>query len=199
VKFPLHDASVWERVSPYLDEALDLSPDERAPWVKKLIETQPDIGHLVEQLLSELAALDARGFLTNPPLPITRLDTFIPVLQSKLREGASLERRDDLVSKVYAMLGKAEALMIAGDAEGAVREAQAALNLAIARQDWQPYSVHTGLAWLMLGRASHAQGDLAQARTAYGTAVAHLSNTVAADHPELVRARKLAAASGSIG
>jgi tetratricopeptide (TPR) repeat protein len=88
VKFSLQDASAWERVSPYLDEALDLSPEARAAWLKKLLEDQPDIGVVVEQLLNELAALDARGFLTTPPLPITRLDTFIPVLEGKLREGA---------------------------------------------------------------------------------------------------------------
>jgi serine/threonine-protein kinase len=91
VKFSLQDASVWERVSPYLDEALDLAPELRAAWLKRLLEAQPDIGRIVEQLLNELAVLDARGFLTNPPLPITRLDTFIPVLEGKLREGAATE------------------------------------------------------------------------------------------------------------
>jgi tetratricopeptide (TPR) repeat protein len=97
------------------------------------------------------------------------------------------------------MMGKAEAIMVAGDADGAVMEAQAALNLAIGMQDAQPYSDYTGLAWLMLGRAWQAKGDLAQARDAYDAAVADLSRTVDADHPELLRARKLSAASGGIG
>jgi hypothetical protein len=201
VKSLLHDASVWERVSPYLDEALDLPAEQRASWLQELIGAQPEIGPIVEQLLSELAALDARGFLTSPPLPITRLDTFIPVLQNKLRAKSPqvLARRDDLALKVYATLGKAEALMVAGDADGAAIEAQAALKMAIAMQDLQPYSDHTGLAWLMLGRAWQASGDLSQARAAYDAAVANLSNTVDADHPELLRARKLSAATRGIG
>jgi hypothetical protein len=201
VKFSLLDASVWQRVSPYLDAALDLPPEERASWLKQLTEAHPDIGGIVAQLLSELAALDARGFLTSPPLPITRLDTFIPVLQSKLRAHSEpvSARLDDFAAKLYPLLGKAEALLMVGDAGGAVTEARAALNIAIAMQDGQPYSKHTGFAWLMLGRAWQTMGDLPQARRAYDAAIANLSHTVDTDHPELLRARKLAAAIGSIG
>jgi hypothetical protein len=43
----------------------------------------------------------------------------------------------------------------------------------------------------MLGRALQTLGDHAKAHDAIDTAVKHLSNTVAADHPELVRARAL--------
>jgi tetratricopeptide (TPR) repeat protein len=94
-------------------------------------------------------------------------------------------------TKTRATLGKAEALILADDAAGAVVESQAALNMATALQGGVPYSNNTGLAWLMLGRALQARGDLAQARKAYEAAVTNLANTVDADHPELLRARQL--------
>jgi hypothetical protein len=43
----------------------------------------------------------------------------------------------------------------------------------------------------MLGRALDKLGDHAQARQAFDTAVKHLSNTVAPDHPDLLHARDL--------
>lgn len=62
-----------------------------------------------------------------------------------------------------------------------------------------PYSNHTGLAWLMLGRALQAEGDVSQARKAYEKALMHLSNAVDANHPELLRARRLLRLSGGTG
>jgi len=90
-----------------------------------------------------------------------------------------------------AELGKAEIEVATGHSTSAIREAQRALQTAGAMQGSLPYSNHTGLAALMLGRAWQSQGDPAQARMALQTAVTHLSNTVDADHPDLVRARRL--------
>jgi serine/threonine-protein kinase len=92
-----------------------------------------------------------------------------------------------------AAVGKAEADLLSGNAPAAVTDARAALDIAISLQGGVPYSNHTGNAWLMLGRALQAHGELEPAHRAFESAVTHLSNTVDADHPELVRARQLAA------
>jgi len=88
-------------------------------------------------------------------------------------------------------LGKAEANLLAGDANEAVQDARAALAKATALRGDLPWSFRTGMAALMLGRALGQLGDHLQAREALATAVQHLSNTVAPDHPDLLRARDL--------
>lgn len=88
-------------------------------------------------------------------------------------------------------LGKAEVHLLAGDANTAVQDARAALDKATALRGDLPWSFRTGLAALMLGRALDQLGDHLKAREAFATAVQHLSNTVAADHPDLLRARSL--------
>jgi len=88
-------------------------------------------------------------------------------------------------------LGKAEAHLLAGDPNTAAQDARAALDKASALRGDLPWSFRTGLASLMLGRALAKLGDPVQARQAFDTAVKHLSNTVAADHPDLLRAREL--------
>jgi serine/threonine-protein kinase len=98
---------------------------------------------------------------------------------------------------IAAALGKAEAELLAGATAMAAKDAQAALDVALALQGGVQYSNYTGLSWLMLGRALKARGEIEQARKALEAAVAQLSNTVDPDHPKLVRARELlAAASG---
>jgi eukaryotic-like serine/threonine-protein kinase len=93
----------------------------------------------------------------------------------------------------FAYLGKAEADLLSGDAKAAAANARAALELAVSLQGGVPYSDVTGRSSLVLGRALQAQGDLAPAHEAIETAVLHLSNTIDADHPDLVRARELLA------
>jgi serine/threonine-protein kinase len=88
-------------------------------------------------------------------------------------------------------LGKAEAHLLAGDPNTAAQDARAALDKASALRGDLAWSFRTGLASLMLGRALDKLGDHAQARQAFDTAVKHLSNTVAADHPDLLHAREL--------
>jgi tetratricopeptide (TPR) repeat protein len=90
-----------------------------------------------------------------------------------------------------AELGKAEIELAAGNHAAAVQQAQQALKTASAMQGDLPYSNQTGLASLMLGRAWQQQGDRDQAKKALEAAVAHLSNTVDADHPDLVSAQRL--------
>jgi serine/threonine protein kinase/tetratricopeptide (TPR) repeat protein len=92
---------------------------------------------------------------------------------------------------IDAALAKAEAELAMNDAKSAAADARFALDLSTTLQGGTPYSNRTGLASLMLGRALLQLGDPTHAREALAVAVAHLSNTVDADQPELVRARKL--------
>ena len=92
------------------------------------------------------------------------------------------------------LMSKAEMDLLAGDATSAIAHARAALEKIISRQGGVPYSSGTGHAWLMLARALQAGGEQESAREALQSAVTHLSNTVDADHPALVRAREMLAA-----
>lgn len=90
-----------------------------------------------------------------------------------------------------AELGKVEIELAARNSDAAVQQAQQALKTASAMQGDLPYSNQTGLASLVLGRAWQSQGDRDQAKTALEAAVAHLSHTVDANHPDLVSAQRL--------
>ena len=89
-----------------------------------------------------------------------------------------------------ALLGKAEAELMAGDMQGAASDARRALSIAVSLQGDLPYSRTTGLARLMLGRTLQALGDQAQAHKAFETALTQLLNTVDADHPAVMQARE---------
>jgi eukaryotic-like serine/threonine-protein kinase len=58
----------WEVLSPYLDQALDLAPEERERWLAGMTQTQPDIATALRDMLARHAALDASGFLSRPLL-----------------------------------------------------------------------------------------------------------------------------------
>lgn len=55
----------WQRIAPYLDQALDLQPPERERWLTDLTATEPEIAAAVRQLLDEHAELQQRGFLSS--------------------------------------------------------------------------------------------------------------------------------------
>jgi tetratricopeptide (TPR) repeat protein len=96
--------------------------------------------------------------------------------------------------RVDAQLGRAEAELRTGDATAAASDAQHALDDATSLQGGLPYSNFTGLAWLMLGRAQQQLGNVDRAGQAFESAIVQLSNTVDADHPALVEARRMAEA-----
>jgi tetratricopeptide (TPR) repeat protein len=113
--------------------------------------------------------------------------------QARAKFGQVVAMKERTPATIRAALGWADVELLSGDAAAAVARSQEALNMAMSIQDGVPYSVHTGHASLMLGRALQARGDIPQARKAFETAITHLSNTVDADHPELLRARRLLA------
>ena len=59
----------WQAVSPYLDEALGLSEDERASWLASLREREPAVAEHLQALLEEHSALAQDGFLEQSPVP----------------------------------------------------------------------------------------------------------------------------------
>jgi eukaryotic-like serine/threonine-protein kinase len=67
------EAGQWQRIAPYLDQALDLELAEREHWLTDLTVTEPEIAAAVRKLLEEHADLQQRGFLSNPAVdPVRR-------------------------------------------------------------------------------------------------------------------------------
>jgi eukaryotic-like serine/threonine-protein kinase len=60
----------WKVVSPYLDQALDLSAEERPAWLASLRQSDPQLADRLQALLEQHRALDQDGFLEqSPPAP----------------------------------------------------------------------------------------------------------------------------------
>jgi serine/threonine protein kinase/tetratricopeptide (TPR) repeat protein len=57
------DSNLWRQVSPYLDEALELDPSAREPWLADLEKVQPEIARVLRELLNLQAAVQSSGFL----------------------------------------------------------------------------------------------------------------------------------------
>ncbi|HEY7641061.1 MAG TPA: protein kinase [Steroidobacteraceae bacterium] len=74
------EAGQWQRIAPYLDQALDLPAAEREHWLTELGRQHTDIADAVRKLLQEHADLQHRGFLAAPVLS--------PVRQALLRQSA---------------------------------------------------------------------------------------------------------------
>jgi serine/threonine protein kinase/tetratricopeptide (TPR) repeat protein len=55
----------WQAISPYLDQALALSEDERAVWLRSLGEQSPTLVAQLTELLDDHRALVQEGFLEN--------------------------------------------------------------------------------------------------------------------------------------
>src|SRR5580693_4494911 len=53
----------WQVLSPYLDQALAMSDDERAAWLRTLAEQKPAMAAQVVALLDEHRVLEQEGFL----------------------------------------------------------------------------------------------------------------------------------------
>jgi eukaryotic-like serine/threonine-protein kinase len=58
----------WQEVSPYLDQVLELHPEERAAWLRSLSEKDARLASMVRALLDEERQLEQEGFLESSPL-----------------------------------------------------------------------------------------------------------------------------------
>ena len=61
------DAAWWTNISPHLDRALDMSPDERAGWLQLLHARDPELASALETLLAEHEQLARERFLDQSP------------------------------------------------------------------------------------------------------------------------------------
>jgi hypothetical protein len=61
------DSTRWSELSPLLDQALELSGEERAAWLQALRTMRPEVAAELQTLLAELQSLDAEGFLEGDP------------------------------------------------------------------------------------------------------------------------------------
>jgi serine/threonine protein kinase len=58
----------WQEVSPYLDEILELVPEERAAWLVSLATKDARLASMVQTLLDEQQQLELEGFLEMSPI-----------------------------------------------------------------------------------------------------------------------------------
>ena len=58
---PPFDPDLWRKLSPYLDEALDVDPEQRPGWLAALRAKVPGIAADLELLLSEREAIEGLG------------------------------------------------------------------------------------------------------------------------------------------
>src|SRR5579863_5865879 len=58
----------WQEVSPYLDEVLELVPEQRAAWLRSLSQENARLAAMVQALLDEQQQLRQEGFLERSPL-----------------------------------------------------------------------------------------------------------------------------------
>ena len=69
------DTARWRRLSPYLDEALDLGEEERKSWLARLAGEDGALAAELAQLLDRHRAMQQQGFLEDSsPLPAELLD-----------------------------------------------------------------------------------------------------------------------------
>jgi hypothetical protein len=66
VSVAIEDPRVWNRIVPYLDQALDLAPAQARIWLSDLECAQPQIAAQIRELLTERDMLNAIGFLAAP-------------------------------------------------------------------------------------------------------------------------------------
>lgn len=66
------EAGQWQRIAPYLDQALDLPSKDRESWLAELAAAEPDMAVAVRQLLAEHEELQHRDFLAAPSVDPAR-------------------------------------------------------------------------------------------------------------------------------
>src|SRR5687768_16456412 len=63
------DRERWCVLSPYLDQALELSAAARAAWLRDLGAQEPSLAVEIADLLERYARVEAEDFLEDPPAP----------------------------------------------------------------------------------------------------------------------------------
>jgi hypothetical protein len=60
---PALEPGQWQALSPYLDEALELSPERLPAWLESIRDQNPSLATDLHTLLKEHEALGNEGFL----------------------------------------------------------------------------------------------------------------------------------------
>ena len=115
------------------------------------------------------------------------------LLRARQEFSAVADERKPHATTVNALTARAELSLREGQLALASADAKDALQLAQSLQGGTPWSVRTGLAWLIEGEIRARNGAVATAREAFKSSVEHLSNSADASHPALKRAQALAA------
>src|SRR5215208_3126556 len=94
------DRDRWHVLEPLLDRALELSLEERTPWLDELRSQSPELADDLVQLLSREAAADRGGFLSGPlDAPLAGRELGAYTLERPLGQGGMgsvwLARRTD--------------------------------------------------------------------------------------------------------
>jgi tetratricopeptide (TPR) repeat protein len=89
-----------------------------------------------------------------------------------------------------ALIARSGALAAERQLDAAARDAREAIKFAQQAQGQLPASSVTGQAWLALAQVEQAQGHAAEARREYTLAARNLGETLGAQHPDTLRARK---------
>jgi hypothetical protein len=61
----IFDRNRWQRLQPLLDQALDLSSEQRVPWLVALWKNDPDLADELILLLAGEVEADDSGFLSD--------------------------------------------------------------------------------------------------------------------------------------
>jgi eukaryotic-like serine/threonine-protein kinase len=132
-----------------------------------------------------LAMRRAQGALLRgqPALALDIVNTRIDELQARRPAGQAL---------YSALRLRAEAQHALGEHAAALRDAQAALNIARPLQRDRRHSLRTGKAWLLLAQIKLDAGDRAGARADAARAAAHFETMLDEGHPDRELAQKLA-------
>src|SRR5215831_14124057 len=64
------DTDRWRTISPYLDQALEMSEDEQSVWLSRIHSQDPGLAAQLQSLLAENRALSEEGFLENRSVPL---------------------------------------------------------------------------------------------------------------------------------
>ncbi len=59
----------WQQINPYLDEVLEMVPEQRPAWLLSLSQKDAKLASLMQALLDEQQQLKREGFLETSPLP----------------------------------------------------------------------------------------------------------------------------------
>ena len=94
------DRARWRELEPLLDRALELSDEERTPWLETLRSESPDLAERLSAILSGEALADQRGFLSDPiDVPLVGVELGTYTLERPLGQGGMgsvwLARRTD--------------------------------------------------------------------------------------------------------